>query len=99
MQKQKRDEENLDTMEIYKQNLPRSGFILFGVGLLTPPKAPSTGLRCNLWRGQETGHIAITAHEFMRQGARAYAALHTHTPITIATVVVPEPPMLSVAIF
>jgi hypothetical protein len=29
---------------------------LFGVGLPTPPKAPTVGLLCGLWHGQETGH-------------------------------------------
>jgi hypothetical protein len=35
------------------------GRTLLGVGLLTPPKTLTVGLRRSLWRGQETGHSAI----------------------------------------
>ena len=44
--------------------------LLFGVGLPTPPKAPTAGLLCGVWHGQETGHSVMTAHEFMRRGTR-----------------------------
>ena len=41
----------------YMRNTPRSGFLLFGVGLLTPPKPLTVvGLQRRLWHVQETGH-------------------------------------------
>jgi hypothetical protein len=45
---------------------------LFGVGLPTSPKTLTAGLRCGLWRGQETGHSVISAHESMRHGTREH---------------------------
>jgi hypothetical protein len=44
---------------------------LFGAGLPTPPQAPTAGLRCSVWRGQETGHSVRPAHEFMIHAASA----------------------------
>jgi hypothetical protein len=37
--------------------------LLLGVGLSTPPKVPTAGLQCGLWRGQETGHSIAWAQE------------------------------------
>jgi hypothetical protein len=50
-----------------KKDLP---VLLLGVSLLTPPKTLTVGLRRSLWRGQETGHSAMSAHEFMRHGTQ-----------------------------
>src|SRR5262249_7004815 len=60
-------------------------YFLFGVGLLTPPTAPTVGLLCGLWHGQEPGHSVIVAcFDFAAEAATLSTNGDDHMQMKIA---------------